>query len=137
MSREGLRLRPSEGLAVLANGLAMRRHLQLSCRSLQAKLEVLKKRTGQEKLEASQNGVEQLALLDQVEQLALEDGVEQLALQDGVEQLALQGGVEQAALLNEVEDDAGSACQGVLVEGKSGVESDRPMSELQASGAFV
>ena len=99
---------------------------------------MLKKWTGQKELEASQDGVEQLALLDQVEQLALEDGVEQLALQDGVERLALQDGVEQAALLNEVEDDAGSACQGVLVEVKAGVDSAVRMSnlELQASGAF-
>ena len=95
---------------------------------LAGELEVLKKRTGQKELEASQDGVEQLALLDQVEQLALEDGVEQLALQDGVEQLALQDGVEQLALLDEVEDDASSA----------GVDSVVRMSnlELQASGAF-
>ena len=51
---------------------------------------------------------------------------------------ALQDEVEHLALLGEVEDDASSACQGVLVEVKAGVDSAVRMSnlELQASGAF-
>jgi hypothetical protein len=57
-------------------------------------------------------------------------------LQNGEEQLALQDGVEQLDGLNAIEDDAGSVCQGVLVE--AGVNSAVGMKnfELQASGEF-